>query len=200
VQNITTIVDKAYEIGMMQIREEIMMAAHHVFALRPRHLLEIGTAGGGTFYVWCACAAPGGIRISLDLPGGPYGGREYADSFKLSDRNKVIRSWAPDAILLPLNSHTRAAVKAVEDSLRGEELDLLIIDGDHSYNGVTKDFTLYSPFMRQGGCILFHDINDTLYHRSRGVRVGQLWCELRGNKSEFNAHLKWGGWGVLLMD
>lgn len=37
-------------------------------------------------------------------------------------------------------------------------IDLLFIDGDHIYEGVRKDFEMYSPLVRKGGIIAFHDI------------------------------------------
>lgn len=38
------------------------------------------------------------------------------------------------------------------------EIDLLLIDGDHSRAGVLSDFT-YARQLRPGGCVLFHDIS-----------------------------------------
>jgi len=37
-------------------------------------------------------------------------------------------------------------------------IDLLFIDGDHRYEGVRKDFEMYSPLVRKGGIVAFHDI------------------------------------------
>ncbi len=37
------------------------------------------------------------------------------------------------------------------------EYDLLLIDGDHSYDGVRQDFENYAPLVRKGGIILFDD-------------------------------------------
>jgi len=37
-------------------------------------------------------------------------------------------------------------------------LDFLFIDGDHSYEGVKKDFEMYSPLVKKEGIIAFHDI------------------------------------------
>jgi hypothetical protein len=34
----------------------------------------------------------------------------------------------------------------------------LFIDGDHTYEGVRRDFEMYSPLVRKGGIIAFHDI------------------------------------------
>lgn len=43
--------------------------------------------------------------------------------------------------------------------LEGECINLLIIDGDHSYNGVKFDFETYSPLLATGGYVLFDDYN-----------------------------------------
>jgi predicted O-methyltransferase YrrM len=41
--------------------------------------------------------------------------------------------------------------------LPGFELDILFIDGYHSYNQCKLDYELYSPLVRKGGYIIFHD-------------------------------------------
>lgn len=40
----------------------------------------------------------------------------------------------------------------------GSWIDVLLIDGDHSFEGVSLDFYRYSPLVKPGGLILFHDI------------------------------------------
>jgi predicted O-methyltransferase YrrM len=40
-------------------------------------------------------------------------------------------------------------------------IDLLFIDGDHSYKGVKADFEAWYPHVRDGGVIAFHD-----YHKN----------------------------------
>lgn len=37
------------------------------------------------------------------------------------------------------------------------KIDILFIDGDHSYEGVKKDFDLYSTILSENGVILIHD-------------------------------------------
>jgi predicted O-methyltransferase YrrM len=37
------------------------------------------------------------------------------------------------------------------------EIDVLLIDGDHSYDATRQDFEDWSPFVVAGGTILFHD-------------------------------------------
>lgn len=40
------------------------------------------------------------------------------------------------------------------------DIDILFIDGDHTYNGVKMDFEIYSPLVKNGGYIIFDDYND----------------------------------------
>jgi predicted O-methyltransferase YrrM len=42
--------------------------------------------------------------------------------------------------------------------LKGSEGDFLFIDGDHTYQGVKQDFQMYSPLVKKGGIVAFHDI------------------------------------------
>jgi predicted O-methyltransferase YrrM len=41
-----------------------------------------------------------------------------------------------------------------------QDIDVLFIDGDHSFIGVKNDFDLYSPLVKSGGYIIFDDYND----------------------------------------
>lgn len=41
------------------------------------------------------------------------------------------------------------------------KIDLLFIDGDHSYEGVKKDFNLYSKLVSPNGLILIHDTDSS---------------------------------------
>jgi hypothetical protein len=82
-------------------------------------------------------------------------------------------------------------------SLATPKFDFLFIDGDHSYAGVKRDFEMYSPLVKPGGWVGFHDINDTEIHRGFGCQVEQFWTELHGTKQEFNCHAPWGGIGVI---
>ena len=39
-----------------------------------------------------------------------------------------------------------------------KEIDVLLIDGDHSYEGVKADYERFEPFVKEGGIILMHDV------------------------------------------
>ena len=42
-----------------------------------------------------------------------------------------------------------------------QEVELLFIDGDHSYEGARADFDRWSALVRPGGHLLFHDAVDS---------------------------------------
>lgn len=51
------------------------------------------------------------------------------------------------------NSH----LQETKDKLFEKEIDILFIDGDHSYRGVKRDFELYAPLVSRNGFIVFDD-------------------------------------------
>jgi len=57
-----------------------------------------------------------------------------------------------------------------------KEIDLLLIDGDHSYGGAKADYDKYVPFVRKGGIILMHDI-------CRSAGAIRFWEELKVPKT-----------------
>ena len=66
-------------------------------------------------------------------------------------------------------------------------IDVLHIDADHDYESVKADFEAWSPKVRPGGCVLFHDTESC-----EGVR--RLFSELRGRKSAVTEHHGLGCW------
>jgi hypothetical protein len=54
--------------GAVQIVDELTEFAKIVRALRPRTVVEIGTAQGGVFWLLCRLAAADATLVSLDLP------------------------------------------------------------------------------------------------------------------------------------
>ena len=58
--------------------------------------------------------------------------------------------------LVKANSQVLEAVNIVK-SYFPEGIDLLFIDGDHSYNGIINDFNNYFPLVNKGGYIIFDD-------------------------------------------
>ena len=127
-------------------------------------VLEIGTAHGGTYWTWCRLAAPTAHLVSIDFPGKDEWSARLRSYPRPTQTQKLIRA----------DSHDPQTIRVVE-GLRGS-VDLLFIDGDHSYDGVRADFENYAPLVRPGGLIAFHDVDSTNHPASQ---VDRLWAQLR---------------------
>jgi predicted O-methyltransferase YrrM len=62
------------------------------------------------------------------------------------------------------------------------DIDVLFIDGDHSYNGVKNDFNLYSPLVKNGGYVVFDDYNDHVSSPEVKSAVNEIVSTLIGYK------------------
>lgn len=65
-------------------------------------------------------------------------------------------------------------------------IDLLFIDDGHYYETIVKEVALWSPYVRPGGWIVFHDINPLANIGPHGtqpdaVQVPRFWQELKAD-------------------
>ena len=159
-----------------QVYREISQLLKLVDRIKPRVVLEIGTANGGTLFLFSRVASEDATIISIDLPGGRFGGgyRKW--------REPLYRSFAllgQQIYLLREDSHKTETLEQVESILQGRKVDFLFIDGDHTYEGVKKDFEMYSPLVGQGGMIAFHDIVPGPVKNVGGVP--EFWRKVKDN-------------------
>ena len=61
-----------------------------------------------------------------------------------------------------------------------DEIDVLFIDGDHSAQGVKKDFSMYSPMVKQGGYIVFDDYLDNVHSPQVRGAVDEIVSNISG--------------------
>jgi predicted O-methyltransferase YrrM len=127
-------------------------------------VVEIGTAHGGTYWTWCRLATPTAHLVSVDLPRNDEWTARVRSYPRPTQTQTVIRA----------DSHDLQTIRSL-DGLKGS-VDLLFIDGDHSYDGVLADFENYAPLVRPGGLIAFHDVESTNHPASQ---VDRLWTQLR---------------------
>jgi hypothetical protein len=83
--NSKRLANRAVRKGAVQKVKEFSPLISLLKKRRLRTVLEIGTARGGTFYAWCKMAEPDATIISIDLPGGPFGGgysARYINKFR----------------------------------------------------------------------------------------------------------------------
>jgi len=79
--------------------------------------------------------------------------------------------------LLRVDSHLPATRDRLKTLLPGQ-IDFLFIDGDHTYDGVKTDFEMYSPLVKKGGLVAFHDICNHVPEAK--CDVDKFWNEIRG--------------------
>jgi cephalosporin hydroxylase len=190
----------AVDHGAMQKLSEI--AWFLAWVGHPRRIIEIGAGRGGTLRALCAAAAADATIISVDLEGGPFGVDVEGGRSGVSDQELRERANAkPGQRLYIIRGHS--SDPEVHDRVRTlvpDGVDLLFIDGDHTYEGVSDDYRLYSPLVASGGVIAFHDV---LPHpREPECQVDRFWRELpEAGKHEFVSpvDLTWGGIGAVVV-
>ena len=171
---VSRLVDFAFSqtIAPIQIRSELMELGRVIAAAKPVRALEIGTARGGTLFVLCRLAASDATVISLDLRHGAFGGGYSPLRMPLYRR---FASPGQSLHLIRADSHDMDTLERVRKILGPEPLDYLFIDADHTYEGVKRDFEMYSPLVRKGGTVVFHDI----VQDESGCEVPRFWSEIK---------------------
>jgi predicted O-methyltransferase YrrM len=160
---------------LFQKRKEFKAFCKIIRQNRPEIVIEIGTARGGTLFLLSRISLNYSTIISIDLPTSTFAEKInsrqdiFFKSFALSNQTvEIIKG----------NSHHRETLNKVKTILQGRQVDLLFIDGDHTYEGVKKDFQMYSPLVKDDGIIAFHDIVEV---SDENVEVNRFWNEIKEN-------------------
>jgi predicted O-methyltransferase YrrM len=121
-----------------------------------RLVVEIGVYEGSSAVVLCAALPPSAelhlIDPFIDEQGTSlnFGWRANPTATRLAVR-RAARAGGP-----AIRWHV-ARSQDVGRSWRAGPVDLLFIDGDHSYEGCREDWEVWHPQIRPGGMIAFHD-------------------------------------------
>ena len=145
-------------------------------------VLEIGTAFGGSLYFLSRFAGLNADIISIDFPPKDPLPRHLRKLCLSNNLRKNVRR-SQNLHLLRCDSHAKATLDEVRDILEGRFVDLLFIDGDHSYIGAKQDYEIYSPLVQKGGLIIFHDIRR--YVVKPEAEVDKLWNELKKDNPKY---------------
>jgi hypothetical protein len=158
--------------------EHVPFAMLLVELQRPRVIVELGTHCGVSYCAFCQAVMETGARASCyaidtwagDGHTGPYGDHVYES---LKAHHKQYESFSQ---LLRMTFDE--ALQQVADT----SVDLLHIDGLHTYEAVKRDYNTWLAKISEKGIILFHDTVVT----ERDFGVHQLWRELTPSFPHFN--------------
>ena len=159
---------------LAQVRSEIAELGKILKTSPPKYSLEIGTNYGGTLFLLCALSAPDAKIISVDLRDGQFGGGYPLRKIPLF---RKFPGSGQRLHLIQADSHDAQTLEQVRRALGDNKLDYLFIDADHTYEGVASDFRMYSPLVRPGGMIAFHDI--VSYRNETKCEVSRFWNNIK---------------------
>ena len=160
-------------------------------ALRPASVVELGTHRGASFLAFCQAVEEQGLScrvFAVDSWEGDDHAGYYGDQVYLELRDYQQRHYAGISEMMRMRFNQ--AVEYFEDG----SVDLLHIDGLHTYDAAREDFESWLPKLSSKGVVLFHDI----CVREREFGVWRLWDELQSRYPSFSfPHTH--GLGVLLV-
>jgi len=134
----------------------IPFAYEVVGRLKPRVLVELGTYSGSSFAAFCQAAVASGAPArcyGVDLWEGDVHMGAF-DETLYNDIHAYVGSKFPGVATLVRKSFDEAAADFADGSI-----DLLHIDGTHTFEAVRNDFETWLPKMSERGVVLFHDVN-----------------------------------------
>lgn len=149
-----------------------------VAELRPQMLVELGTHKGLSYFTFCQSMKEhqiDGLCYAIDT----FEGDEHTDKYD-------------ESVFSSVNNHNRQHYHGFsyllrmrfEEALRHFKedcIDLLHIDGFHTYEAVSADFANWYPKVKPGGIILFHDVQARL----QDFGAWKFWDEVRAEHETF---------------
>jgi hypothetical protein len=132
----------------------IPFACDLMATVRPETFVELGTQMGESYFAFCQAAVENGVHcqtFAVDTWRGDQHTRPY-----------------DDVVFEEVGAHNQAHYRGFSTLLRqtfdeaagqfeNESIDLLHIDGAHTYDAVSHDFLTWWPKVRAGGVVVLHD-------------------------------------------
>ncbi|WIX06153.1 class I SAM-dependent methyltransferase [Xanthomonas oryzae] len=169
----------------------VPFASWLVQQLRPQSIVELGTHTGASFLAFCQAVEEQELTsrvFAVDSWEGDEHAGFYGDDIYDQLRGYQQRNYPGISEMLRMR-FSEALEYFADDSI-----DLLHIDGLHTYEAVREDFETWLPKLTSRAVVLFHDT----CVRERGFGVWKYWAEISQQYPAFEfTHTH--GLGVLLV-
>jgi hypothetical protein len=146
--------------------------------LRPQIFVELGTHNGFSYFSFAQSVVSNNLTTKMyaidtwqgDEHAGFYGDQVFdvvskINSTRYGSFSYLLRNTFDDGL----------------EHFENDSIDLLHIDGLHTYDAVKHDFETWLPKLSENGIVLFHDISV----RERGFGVFKLWSEISAKYPSF---------------
>lgn len=158
--------------------EHVPFAMYLIDLMRPSSVVELGARNGVSYCAFCQAVDWLGVTancVAVDSWEGDAHTGAYGPSV-LTDLQQHHDPLYGDFSRLQQSTFDEAVMGFADASI-----DLLHIDGLHTYEAARHDFETWLPRLSSRGVVLFHDIAE----HSRGFGVWQLWAEISGPHPSF---------------
>lgn len=149
-------------------------------AIKPNIVVEIGSARGkSTCTLALACRENGmGKVFAID----PHTPNDWTDVGITGDSYDFLKGRLEHYRLQEWCEIIRSTSLGASQNWT-KPIDMLFIDGDHTYEGVKSDFESFKPWLGENSIVMFHDstweyFRDTHYYRE-SIGVAKYLAELR---------------------
>ena len=158
--------------------EHIPFAFWIVEVLRPKIIVELGVHTATSYFSFCQAVK----RLNIDTA--CYGvdtwkGDEHAGFYGEDIFEKVTSHNTKE--FYRFSTLIRSTFDDAKEYFIDTSIDLLHIDGFHSYEAVKHDFEAWFPKLSKNSFVFFHDINV----RERDFGVFKFWEELKSQYAHF---------------
>jgi glycosyltransferase involved in cell wall biosynthesis len=143
-----------------------------VEALKPRRLVELGTYAGFSYLAFCQAVRRSALDtacVAIDTWEGDVHSGRYGPNVLRGLRRRHDRKYGAFSRLI------QSTFDGANPDFADRSIDLLHIDGLHTYEAVKHDFETWLPKLSDRAVVLFHDSNV----RNVDFGVFRLWEELQ---------------------
>ncbi|MBC2702344.1 MAG: glycosyltransferase [ANME-2 cluster archaeon] len=158
--------------------EHIPFAFTIVQMLKPKIFVELGTHKGDSYCAFCQVVSTLGLDTACYAVD-TWEGDEHA-GFYGSEILEELKTYH-DSIYKGFSQLIQSRFEEALDHFSDGSIDLIHIDGCHTYDAVKHDYEAWLPKMSQRGVVLLHDIN--VHEKNFGV--WKFWEEISKHYPSF---------------